>query len=97
METLKNALLLGVIFAVVVAVAIYTVIAGMYAWDWAIEISSWFVLAIIRAIVVIFLTIPSLFMIPFDSDVEILSVLKIPVLIAFGVGFIWGLLTPQKS
>ncbi|WP_298516202.1 hypothetical protein [uncultured Kordia sp.] len=91
MKTIPNALLTGIIFAFVVSVIIYTALAGMYAWDWAIDISRSFGLLIIRAIVVIFLTIPSLFMIPFQDGIEIISVIKIPALIAFGIGFLYGL------
>ena len=91
MKKLSNAILTGIIFAFVVSILIYIGLAGMYAWDWAIDISRSFGLLIIRAIVVVFLTIPSLFLIPFENGIEIISVIKIPALIALIVGFLYSL------
>jgi len=91
MKNILNAIVTGVVFAIVISLIIYTVLAGMYAWDWAIDISSSFGLLIVRAIVVLFLTIPSLFLIPFAEGIEIISVIKIPAMIALGIGFLYGL------
>lgn len=85
-----NSVLTGITFSLVVSGIIYIVLAGIYAWDWAIQISDWFVLLIIRAIVIVFLIIPSLFIIPFEEDIEIISYIKIPALIAFGIGLLYG-------
>lgn len=81
---------MGIVWAFNFSVITYIVLAAIYAWDWAIEISDWFVFLIIRLIVVIFLTIPSLFIIPFEEGIEIISTAKIPALIGLGVGLLYG-------
>ncbi len=81
---------MGIGYAFSFSAITYIALAGMYAWDWAIEISDWFVLLIIRMVVVVFLTIPSLFLIPFEEDIEIISAVKIPALIGLGIGLLFG-------
>ena len=81
---------MGIVWAFNFFIITYIVLAGTYAWDWAIEISDWFVFLIIRIIVVIILTIPSLFIIPFEEDIEIILIAKIPILIGLGIGLLYG-------
>lgn len=94
-KALLNSIFMGIAWAFSLSLITYIILAFLYAWDWAIEISDWFVLLIIRAIVVIFLTIPSLFIIPFEENIEIISVIKIPALIGLGIGLLYGYRQPR--
>ncbi|MFK7746828.1 MAG: hypothetical protein AB8B65_00420 [Kordia sp.] len=97
LNTIWNSLLTGVVFSLTVSGIIYLVLAMMYAWYWSIEISEWFVFVIIRAVVVVFLTIPSLLIMPFKEDTEILAYIKTPALIALGIGLLYGFLIGKSK
>jgi hypothetical protein len=80
----------GISTAFKFSIITYIVLAAIYAWDW-------FVFLIIRLVVVIFLTIPSLFIIPFKEDIEIISIIKIPALIGLFLGALYGISQYNKE
>ena len=87
----------GLIFGLVCAIAVYIGMCVGYAMDWSVELSPNLGLKVIRVFVIVLLTIPSLFVAPFNEGYEILNWILIITPFFGAFGFLYRLIHPNHS
>jgi len=89
---------LGLIVGTIIGlILIYLFLCGVSGWNMAIELSSTYILLIIRIIVVIILSVISIVIVPFKYYPELLYYSSYALYIGGGIGFFIGLILPAET
>jgi len=89
-------LIMAVGFAIVAFLIVYVVFCFINGWNLAIDLSSTYILAIIRIIVVVILSIVSIVIVPFTLGAEIVAYGLLAAKIGMAVGFVIGLFVKSE-